>query len=271
MTPRLLATDLDGTLLRPDGEVSARTVAALARAQAAGVEVVFVTARPHRWLTPLAAVVHEHGTAICTNGASVVEVATQTVLVEHGMSVETVVEIAARLRSDLGPAIRLATESAAGLVYEHGFMPSRPAEPGDPSVDRIERALPAATLKLLVHTEEIWAARRPEEFTARVAACTDGLATATSSGVDALGEIAALGVTKARTLADWAAARGIDPDDVWAVGDAPNDLPMLAWASRSFAVANAHHTVLATVDEVLPPNTDDGVATLLERLAAPSR
>src|SRR5690349_130880 len=52
--PRLVATDLDGTLLRPDGTVSPRTAGALVRAADAGVEVVFVTARPPRWLQELA-------------------------------------------------------------------------------------------------------------------------------------------------------------------------------------------------------------------------
>ncbi len=48
-----------------------------------------------------------------------------------------------------------------------------------------------------------------------------------------------------------------------AFGDMPNDLPMLAWAGRSFAVANAHHEVLAAADEVIASNDDDGVAQTL--------
>jgi hydroxymethylpyrimidine pyrophosphatase-like HAD family hydrolase len=44
----------------------------------------------------------------------------------------------------------------------------------------------------------------------------------------------------------------------------PNDLPMLAWAGRSFGVANAHPDVLDMVDEVCASNDDDGVARVLE-------
>ncbi|MND05632.1 putative phosphatase [compost metagenome] len=51
-----------------------------------------------------------------------------------------------------------------------------------------------------------------------------------------------------------------------AFGDAPNDLPMLRWAGRGIAVANAHPTVLAAVHEIAPSNEDDGVAVILERL-----
>ena len=265
MTPRLLATDLDGTLLRPDGSVSPRTAAALAAAQAAGVEVVFVTARPHRWLAPLAGLVATHGTAICANGASVVDLTTLTVIEQHGMSAPLVTTLVARLREHLGPTARFATESADGLAHERRFTSDHPVPPGSPCADRIEDALPATTLKLLV----IASAPDPDVFSAQVSAAVGDLATPSSSGVDGLGEIAARGVTKARTLATWAAARQITPDQVWAVGDAPNDLPMLAWAGRAFAVANAHPRVRAAADELLPPNTDDGVATLLERWPTP--
>ena len=70
---RLSATDLDGTLLRDDQSVSPRTVAALAAAEAAGVEVFFVTGRPARWMDVVSEHVHGHGLAICGNGAAVVD------------------------------------------------------------------------------------------------------------------------------------------------------------------------------------------------------
>jgi len=261
--PRLLATDLDGTLLRPDCSVSPRTAAALGAAQDAGVQVVFVTARPHRWLAPVAGLVGRHGTAICANGASVVDVATLTVVEQHGMGPDLVATLVARLRDRLGPTVQLATECADGIARERQFDSGHPVPPGSPCVDRIEDALPATTLKLLVmdpHTDH-------PEFLAAVGEAVGDLATASSSGVAGLAEIAAPGVTKAATLAAWAHARQIAPGTVWAVGDAPNDLPMLAWAGRSFAVANADPCVRAVVDEVLASNADDGVATLLERCA----
>jgi hydroxymethylpyrimidine pyrophosphatase-like HAD family hydrolase len=46
----------------------------------------------------------------------------------------------------------------------------------------------------------------------------------------------------------------------------PNDLPLLAWAGRAVAVANAHPAVLAATDEVTAANDEDGVAAYLERL-----
>ncbi|CAM5410948.1 hydrolase [Streptomyces canarius] len=73
LPPRLIATDLDGTLLRDDKSVSPRTVAALAAAEEAGIEVFFVTGRPARWMDVVSEHVHGHGLAICGNGAAVVD------------------------------------------------------------------------------------------------------------------------------------------------------------------------------------------------------
>ena len=79
-------------------------------------------------------------------------------------------------------------------------------------------------------------------------------------------EISAAGVTKASTLALVCERLGVDRTDVVAFGDMPNDVAMLAWAGRSFAMANAHGSVVETADEVAPSNDDDGVAATLERL-----
>jgi len=267
---RLVASDLDGTLLGPDGAVSDRTAAALADAEAAGLDVVFVTARPHRWLAELAAHVAGHGVAICANGASVVDVAGLRVLEEHGMDRRRVTAVAQRLRAAWGAdAVHLAAESADGFASEHGFVSEHVVPPGSPTAARIEDVLPVTTLKLLLRAPG--RAQDADTFVADAQAVLGDLAHVTSSAAGALGEIAAPGVTKAATLAAWAAARGIAPAQVWAVGDAPNDLPMLGWAGRAFAVGNAHPAVRAVAHDTLPSNADDGVAVLLERAAALAR
>lgn len=263
--PRLVATDLDGTLLRPDGSVSVRTAAALAACARAGVDVVFVTARPPRWLADLAPHVGRHGVAICANGAAVVEVATRRALEARTMADEVVADLAARIRGAEAGA-RLAVERVAGLALESGFDSGHPVPAGSPVASAIEDVLDGATLKLLVRAAR--AGVDLDAFAGAVAAAVGDRAVVSHSGATGLAEVAARGVTKASTLARWAAAHGVAPDEVWAVGDAPNDLPMLAWAGASFAVANAHPAVLAAADRVLASNADDGVATLLERACA---
>ena len=93
----------------------------------------------------------------------------------------------------------------------------------------------------------------------------DGIVEVTHAGLDgALLEISAPGVTKATTLARVAAAEGHGALHVVATGDGPNDLPMLAWAGSSYAVANAHPEVLEIATHVIPSNGDEGVADLID-------
>ncbi|GEL95583.1 HAD family hydrolase [Cellulomonas composti] len=263
-TPRLVATDLDNTLLHPDGSISPRTEAALRVAAASGIEVVFVTARPPRWITGLARHVAGHGVVICANGAAVVRAADGGLLADHGMPRALVGRLAARLRDVWGDDVHLAAESAAGYAAEHGFV-SEHAEPTDsPRVARIEDALTESTFKLLVRTSP----PPPSDFLARVGVALGPDALVSDSGAIALGEVSGAGVTKAATLARWANERGIAAVDVWACGDAPNDLPMLTWAGESFAVANAFDVVREAARHTCPSNADDGVAHVLEHAAA---
>lgn len=264
--PRLVATDLDGTLLDPAGAVSPRTARALRDAESAGVEVVFVTARPPRWLTQLAPHVGGHGVAICANGAAVLEVATGRVLDERGMSAALVGSVAAALRDALGE-VHLAVERVAGFAAERGFLDEHPVPPGSPVAERIEDVLTASTLKLLVRTRQDHGA----EHAAVVQRAIGSAALVADSGARGLGEVSAAGTTKAGALAAWAAQRGLAPADVWACGDAPNDLPMLAWAGESFAVANAFADVRSSARHACPANDDDGVAAVLEHAAALAR
>lgn len=259
--PRLLATDLDGTLLHPDGSVSERTAAALVAAEEAGVTVVFVTARPPRWLAELAPHVAGHGLAICANGAALVRVSTLEVLAEHGLPADLVAALTHDVRAAWGEHAHFALERREGYAIEAGYRSWHAVPPGSPVVDRIEEVLGPSTLKLLVRTT----ATLDEPLHDALAHILGDRAIVADSGEATLGEVSAPGVTKAATLATWCAERGIGPADVWAVGDAPNDLPMLAWAGTSFAVGNAHPVVLAAAEHVVPSNADDGVAELLER------
>jgi HAD superfamily hydrolase (TIGR01484 family) len=261
--PRLVATDLDGTLLRTDGTVSARTRGALAATERAGLAVIFVTARPPRWLDPLAGVVAAHGVAICANGAIVYDVARRRVLATSPLSADSVNAVAEALRTEL-PGTSFAGESAAGFVREPGFVDSHPLRSGAPEAG-IEAMLDPLPGKLLARHDTLG----PEEFVARASAIVGHLVEIHVSGATGLLEMSARGVTKAAALAEFCAGEGVDQRDVWAVGDMPNDLPMLAWAGTSFAVANAHREVLATAAYVCPANDDDGVAELLELALSP--
>ena len=260
-TPRLVATDLDNTLLDGAGAVSSRTRAALSAVEAAGIDVVFVTARPPRWIAPLASAVGRHGWVVCANGALVLGTAGEEVLLSRLWAADAVLDLAGRLRAEL-PELRFGVESMAGLGVEPSFVPDEPY-PEPPRVSPLAELLDPAPLKLLARD----AVHTSDELLAIAAPLCAGLGEPSHSGAAGLLEVTAAGVSKASALAWVAEQRGVDAADVWAFGDSPNDLPMLSWAGRSYAVANAHPTVLAEATHTCAPNTDDGVAQVLESLA----
>lgn len=98
VTPRLVATDLDGTLVRKDGTVSPYTREVLAALDARGVPVIFVTGRPLRWTTPVFEHVGSHGLAIVSNGALVWDVAEEVPRMSRALEGEASLEVASRIR-----------------------------------------------------------------------------------------------------------------------------------------------------------------------------
>ena len=261
MTPRLIATDLDGTLLRSDGSVSARSVAALRAVAEAGIETVLVTARPPRWLDELAHVVGARGVAICGNGAFRYDVAERRVFGERTIAREVVSEIVRDLRDQV-PGTGFAAERHNGLAAESMFAAIHDHPEDLVTTSEIELLEDAAVGKLLARNPHL----TDEEFIEVATDVVGDRAIVAFSGAGGLAEISAVGVTKAAALAEWSGELGIIADEVWAFGDMPNDLPMLTWAGRSFAVANAHDEVLAAATAHAPANDEDGVAQVLERL-----
>jgi Cof subfamily protein (haloacid dehalogenase superfamily) len=260
--PRLIATDLDGTLLRSDGTLSPRTGAVLAATEEAGIEVVFVTARPPRWLDELAAAVGGHGVAICGNGAFVYDVAARRVMSSNGFEHAVLQAIVADLRRAV-PDVTFAAERGSGLWFE-ALFPHDPGHdvPHDAIQAPIDRLDDEAVGKLLPKSATL----QDEDFLRKASDVVGDRAHVTYSGAGGLAEINAAGVTKAVALEQWSAGRGIGGDDVWAFGDMPNDVPMIRWAGVGWAVANAQEEVRAVADRICPSNDDDGVAVTLERL-----
>ncbi len=256
--PRLVATDLDNTLLDADGTVSQRTRTALDATQRAGIEVVFVTGRPQRWVEPVADEVGRHGLTVCANGAVVLDLATGETVLARTIDADTVLELSRRLREVL-PGLRFGVESGRWPGFEPEFVPATPP-PTPPRIAALVDLLDPAPVKLLARD----GMHSSDQLLAAAGPLCEGLAEPTHSGADGLLEISALGASKASALAWVADQHEVDAADVWAFGDSPNDLPMLAWAGRSYAVANAHPDVLAAASYHCLANTEDGVARVLE-------
>lgn len=259
--PRLVATDLDGTLLRSDGTVSQRSVDALRAVAEEGLQTVLVTARPPRWLDELAHVVGASGVAICGNGAFHYDVAGRRVFGERTMERAVVTEIVLDLRREI-PGTGFAAERSTGLAAEHMFAAIHDHPEDLVTTSAIELLTDAGVGKLLARNPHL----TDSEFITAATEVVGDRGIVAFSGAGGLAEISAVGVTKAVALEAWCAELGIDSAEVWAFGDMPNDLPMLTWAGRSFAVANAHDDVLAAATDVTASNDEDGVAQVLEGL-----
>jgi Cof subfamily protein (haloacid dehalogenase superfamily) len=259
---RLVASDLDGTLLRPDETVSERTLAALAAARRAGITVVLVTGRPPRSLGPIAQRIGVGGVAICANGAVVWDLDTGTMLDSTPLAADLAGRLVQALREAI-PGARFAVEWEGGFGREAGWHDGLVADPpGVREADALE-LIGGPVSKLLVRHPTMAFAEVAER--ARQAVGED--AVATWAGLRVV-EISAAGVTKAFALERLCRRLGIAAAEVVAVGDMPNDLAMLDWAGTGVAVANATKEVLDAADEVTAANTDDGVALLLERILA---
>jgi hydroxymethylpyrimidine pyrophosphatase-like HAD family hydrolase len=269
--PRLVASDVDGTLLDPTDQVSERTRAAVHRVLAAGVPFVLVTGRPPRWIPPVVEQLGHAGPAVCANGAVLYDAATDQV--SYTAALDPVqLRDAATLVATVLPGAKLAVELPTGSAAVNGadqFL----AEPGYthpwPGADSADApravVLGRPAIKLLV--------RQPDASSDVMAAAVEELLGAQSGNqLDitystgyGLIEISAPGVTKGTGLARLAGELGIAPTEVLALGDMPNDLSMLRWAGYGVAMANAHPTVLESADEITARNSEDGLALVLER------
>lgn len=263
---KLVGTDIDGTILPPSGEFSARTRAALAALEPAGIPLVLVTARPPRWVDAIASALGVKGLAVCGNGAVVYDMGEGEIVDAVGVPTETLLVVAERLRAALPGAV-FAVESPTGFSREPDFpLSEHNLAPHDVApFEELPAVRDGSVFKVLVLLE---VGDSDEMLTTALPLCEGLLEASHSASVAPLIELAPLGVTKAFGLARQAERCGVDAADVVAFGDAPNDVPMLEWAGMSYAVANAHPDVLAAAQHQTASVGDDGVAQVLERLLA---
>ena len=256
---------LDGTLV-PDGStsVASYTAQVLRRADAAGIPVVFVTARPLRWMDSFWPHVGAHARAIVSNGAVTYDAAARKAVHVAGIDTEAGLEIAAAVTAAV-PSASFALECLDGMRLDQDFDEPYPTPPGTPR-GPLEQVWDATALKVLVRYDARPAS--PTDHTAfhdAVEAAVGDRATVTWS-VAGVAEISATGVTKASALARLCEQLDVAPADVVAFGDMPNDIAMLSWAGTSYAMADAHPSVVEVADHVAPPCADEGVAQVLAGL-----
>jgi Cof subfamily protein (haloacid dehalogenase superfamily) len=273
MRPRLIATDLDGTLLDHERSLTPRTVAAVRSVLAAGIGFALVTARPPRTVTQLAVELGGGITALCGNGTMLAEFgavgtdlspSVSTTLI-HSFSAGDAVAVVDQLRP-LFPEAGFALETGFEIYFETAFRLGVVADGHRILTDRLTGIAPQmpSIIKVLVRSPS----RDADDMVALAEATLSVDAEISHSGGRGLLEIAPPGASKASALAWLCEREGIAASEVAAFGDMPNDLPMLRWAGLGHAVANAHPEVLAAAHRVVGHHAEDGVALALEELLA---
>ena len=269
MTYRLIALDLDGTLLDSQLQIRPRTIEALQLAREQGVQVMIVTGRHH---SAAYAYWHQLGLdlpAICCNGAYIYDFKTGKAL---GGDPLPPAEARAFLKLARAYPVHLMVYTDTAMVHEHDDVPLQEGM-GDwaarlPENLRPRLASVASFDELIESQAVVWKFLAvPDDTEAMEAllneANTQGFYCVRSGGNRI--DISRAGNSKGKRLAEFIEQRGLSPDQVIAFGDQDNDREMLQLAGLGVAMGNAHEDVRASADWVTGPNDGDGIGDALQR------
>lgn len=269
MVVRLIATDIDGTLVRSDHRtISPRTRAALSAAREAGVEVLAISGRQPNSIGAIVEGSPLDGLPVIgSNGAVSVDLSTRKVLFEELIDVDAQRQMAFGLMEAF-PGVRVMSVRSAGNDYvaQQGYVGAHPGTenalwPVTHRFAQLDDVLAEPSVKLVLRDHAV----DPEVMLGVAQRLGVYGCHPTTSGASFL-EVSRLGVTKATALARFCAMRGIAASEVMAFGDNNNDVEMLAWAGRGVAMGNAVPTALDAADEVTLHHDADGVAVVIESL-----
>jgi Cof subfamily protein (haloacid dehalogenase superfamily) len=267
MAYRLLALDLDGTLLRDDQRVDDRDIAAIAELQAAGVTVTIVTGRLHSGATGAARACAIEGAIACVEGSHLVELATGRTLVHHGMAND----VAARVRAAFTDhGLTSFVFDAGGIHHDHAGAPyARYVSTWSPNLRVLEEEAMWQTVPLAA----VAVGDEPAIAAAHAVLCghpdqlfSVSFAVRAVPGKHAL-LVRAAGPTKGTALAELCRREGIALAEAVAVGDWVNDVPMFEVAGRSFAMGSSPAAVCAKATDVLAcmAGSGGGIAEAIRR------
>ncbi|WKX74336.1 HAD family hydrolase [Streptomyces sp. XD-27] len=257
-----MATDLDGTLLRSDGTVSARTRDALAAACAAGAAHIVVTGRAVPWTRHILDDLGYEGLAVCGQGGQVYHAGEHRLLTSVTLDRQLAGLALAKIEAEVGPVFLAASRDGLDgeVLIGPGYRTVEGSLSYTPFTD-IADVWSAPLNKLYIQHPRL----SDDDLAEAATAVAGGLVGVTMAGPDIV-ELLPLGLTKATGLSLAARRLGLTAADTIAFGDMPNDIPMFGWAAHGVAMADAHPDLKAVADEVTASNEADGIAVVLERL-----
>lgn len=268
MPIRLIATDVDGTLLTSGHEISPRTLAAFEAARDAGVAVVAASGRQPYSIGAIVRDTVLAGSVIGSNGAVAVELATREVLFEETIDVDAQRGFAEQMLERF-PKLRFASVRSAGDEYvaehEYAGLEDPGAElalwPVSHRRGSLDDVLARPSLKLVMRDD----VTSPEKLLVVARRLGIDGVHPTTSGAPFL-EAGRAGVSKATAVRRFSEARGIEAGEVVAFGDNVNDIEMLEWAGLGVAMGNGAPATKAAADRVTATNDADGLAMIIEEL-----
>ncbi|MCX5422059.1 HAD family hydrolase [Streptomyces sp. NBC_00078] len=260
---RLIATDLDGTLLRSDESVSQRTRDALAAATAAGAAHIVVTGRAVPWTRHILDDLGYQGLAVCGQGAQVYDAGSHRLLTSVTLDRQLAGVALAKIEAEVGPLHLAASRDGldGDVLVGPGYAVTG-SLPSTPFTDASD-LWTAPLNKIYIQHPEL----SDDALAEAARRAAGGFVTVAMAG-EGIVELLPLGLSKATGLSLAARRLGVKAADTIAFGDMPNDIPMFAWAARGVAMANAHEELKAVADEVTSSNEEDGIAVVLDRLLA---
>ncbi len=254
MTPRLVALDIDGTLIDFDENVHASVITAVQATVDAGAHVVVSTGRSVFGIIPVLETFGlTSGYCVASNGA--------VTFTYHPTAVRTAITF------DPEPAVRAVLEHVpdaliAVEVIGRGYRANRHFPEGEIKgelwLESVDDLIREPVTRVII--------RDPQSSADDFVALAERLGLHGTNyyvGWTAWLDLAPAGVSKASGLADIAAELGVAQADVLAIGDGRNDVEMLSWAGRGVAMGQAPDEVKQVADDVTGTWDEDGVATEL--------
>lgn len=262
MQIKLIASDMDDTLLNKDCKISERNAAAIRKAVEAGIVVMIATGRMYVSARPYALSLGLDVPLVTYNGALVKESKSGRVLHEHKMKIETAQEILDYCKEKgyyvqvyVGDKILIKEENEFSRMYTRiSGIPTTPM--GDALYTATE-----APYKLLAMTESGEFAAAWDDFANRFAGKVD-----VTSSKDNFLELMEPGVNKWEAVKAVAASYNIKPEEIMCIGDSNNDISMIKNAGIGVAMGNAKDSVKQYAKIVTASNNDDGVALVIESI-----
>ena len=259
---KLIATDLDGTLLRSFHEVTDRTVRAVRALTGRGIAFTVCTGRSFYELRELPKTLGLAAPVICRNGAEIVDPADGSTLFHRPIPAA---DSAAFIRFCLEQEIDFCVTTRDSALYPKGsklsawFGELGPGRDGGPTVALIDEYAGQAAYKIVLFTHQ------PKYAQAR--AYADSLSGIRTVGAaEEIDDLIAAQANKGDGLRWVAEYMGAGREGCCAFGDYDNDLEMLQYAGLTFVMENAPERIKALADYIAPSNLDDVVAQVLEEL-----